>query len=520
MQFVRVLFAPTAVLLLLASFAAGFGALSVRKTADAGSCPTGAIAVGVGASIQPIVDAAPEGAAFCIKSGVHRLQTILPKNRQKIFGAGGAVMNGARLLDRFARSGPFWVAQGPAARVPDHGVCLSSRPVCNNPHALFVNDTPLALVTRLDELSHGKYFIDYNQGLIYLTDDPKGKKIELATAQVAIASNGARDVTVKNLIVEKYASLAQRGALYGDLDSQATGWLIEGNEVRFNSGAGVLVGANGVVRGNKVHHNGQLGVHPQIGNVLVENNEIAYNNIYGYDATWEAGGLKAAKMAGLTLRANYVHHNQGPGLWCDIECRDVLYEHNRVEFNADVGIFHEISFAATIRNNHVSFNGCGGEQRSRQWFWAAEILVAGSANVEVFGNIVKAGSDGVGIALVDQGRQTADGRGYYRTEHNFVHDNDIAFTGRSGKYGAVSDTRAGSPNFRIIETGDNRFDRDIFRFPADGFTAVFGWGQDLYNFEGFRLLGQELNGRVVTDRSSRRGIDSLPGEANLAECRD
>jgi Right handed beta helix region len=500
---------PIATFVLLASFAAGLGALSAHRAAAVGACPKDTIAVGVGASIQKIVDAAPEGASFCIKSGVHRLQTILPKNRQKFFGDKGAVLNGARLLDHFDRSGDFWVAPGPEERAPAYGVCLGSRPACNNPHALFVDDAPFALVTRLDQLTAGKYFIDYDRGLIYLMDNPKGRKIELAAARVAIGSNGARDVTVRSLIVEKYASLPQRGAVYGDLDAHATGWLIEGNEVRFNSGAGILVGANGVVRGNKVHHNGQLGVHPQDRNVLIENNEIAYNNIYGFDATWEAGGLKAARMTGLTIRKNYVHHNQGPGLWCDIECRDVLYESNRVEFNADAGIFHEISFTATIRSNRMRFNGCGGEQRGRQWFWAAEILVAGSGNVEVHGNVMQVGSDGTGIALVDQGRQTADGRGYYRTEHNFVHDNDVTFTGKHGKYGAVSDRNADSPNFRMIETGGNRFDRDVFRLPAGGFAATFGWGLGVYDFEGFRAVGQELNGRIAMGRPSAAGAGVL-----------
>jgi hypothetical protein len=493
---------------LTAAIAIALGPMGLAKEAlaqgtptlgGANACPPGAIPVGVTDSIQPIVDAAPEGASFCLQSGVHRMQTIRPKHRQKYFGENGAVLNGARLLDRFVRSGPYWVAEGPALRAPVHGLCLRSRPTCNFAEAVFVNDAPLNHVSRLDQMSGGTYFIDYPRRRIYLADDPAGKKVELAVNRVAIASNHARDVVVKNMIVEKYANTAQRGAIYGDLDRLATGWLIEGNEVRFNSGAGVLVGDRGVVRGNNVHHNGQLGIHPQGRDVLVEGNEIASNNIYGYDATWEAGGLKAAGVVGLTIRGNHVHHNQGPGLWCDIGCRNVVYESNSVEFNADAGIFHEISFDATIRNNQVRFNGLGGEQRGHQWFWAAEILVAASAKVEVYGNVIVAGPEGVAIALVDQGRRTPDGRDYYRTEHNHIHDNDIAFTDSSGKFGAVSDTSFVSPNFSIIEDGDNRFDRDTFRFPPSGPIATFAWGHKIYDFDGFRALGLEANSRTTTE---------------------
>ena len=59
-----------------------------------------------------------------------------------------------------------------------------------------------------------------------------------------------------------------------------------------------------------------------------------------------------------------MHDNDGPGLWCDIECRNVVYENNLVENNQHIGIFHEISFKAVIRNNVVRHNGSGNEAGS------------------------------------------------------------------------------------------------------------------------------------------------------------
>ncbi len=46
-------------------------------------CPPGAVVVEPKASIQAAVDRADEGAAFCLKNGVHRLQVIRPRRGQR-----------------------------------------------------------------------------------------------------------------------------------------------------------------------------------------------------------------------------------------------------------------------------------------------------------------------------------------------------------------------------------------------------------------------------------------------------
>ena len=119
--------------------------------------------------------------------------------------------------------------------------------------------------------------------------------------------------------------------------------------------------------------------------IRIEGNRIWSNNIYGFDPGWEAGGVKIAESDGVTFRGNHVHDNNGPGLWCDIECRNVVYEDNLVENNQDAGIFHEISFNAVIRRNVVRHNGSA----SRGWFWGADIRrrrVAGRGGDRQYGD--------------------------------------------------------------------------------------------------------------------------------------
>ena len=106
----------------------------------------------------------------------------------------------------------------------------------------------------------------------------------------------------------------------------------------------------------------------------------------------------------LIVRGNFVHDNNGPGLWTDIDNINTLYENNIVEGNSGAGIFHEISYSATIRNNQVRGNGF----RNRGWLWEGGIMVAGSQGVEIYGNILEDNYNG--ITLIQQDRGSGDTR--------------------------------------------------------------------------------------------------------------
>ncbi len=82
-----------------------FGTKPISKPADA-------IPVAVGADLQSLVDAAPAGSTFWIEAGVHRMQSVTPKDGDHFIGEHGAVLNGARLITEFDREGHNWVATG------------------------------------------------------------------------------------------------------------------------------------------------------------------------------------------------------------------------------------------------------------------------------------------------------------------------------------------------------------------------------------------------------------------------
>jgi hypothetical protein len=458
----------------------------LRGVADK-PCPPGAIAVEAGSSVQDAVDRAAGNATFCLKNGVHRLQVIRPKGGQRFYGEGRTVLNGSRVLTTFSREGPYWVADGQAQHGRIHGNCAKASPACRYPESLFIDDRPLTQVLSKEDLKIGQFYHDYGGQRLYFVDDPTSHTVEFTVAAFAFGG-AAPDVLISNVTVEKYGSIAQKGAIEG---MAGIGWTVENCEVRLNSGGGVTVGTSGRVRGSDIHHNGQIGIAGVGRDILIENNRIWGNNTRGFNFNWEAGGVKVALSDGVVFRGNHVHDNGGSGLWCDIDCRNVIYENNLVERNEDTGIFHEISFNAIIRNNVVRYNGNG----HRKWLWGPDILVAASQDVEVYGNVLTVSAGGCGIMLIDQGRRMKNGT-KYKTRNNTVRSNEMTFEGAPCAGGA-SDTEPGDENFMIIGEGNNVFDGNVYRAPRESGQARFAWGHAMLDWEELRKRGIEPNGELV-----------------------
>lgn len=450
-------------------------------------CPRGSIDVPAGASIEDAVERAGEGAVFCLKNGVHRLQVVRPLRNQHFYGEGKSILNGSRVLTSFSREERYWVASGVPPWELRHGECASESPACTMRAAVFIDDRALVPAPSKAELDAGRFYYDVSNGRLYLVDDPEGHLVEAAVAQAAFDSL-ASGVSISNLTIEKYASPPQRSAVRG---AHATAWTIENCEVRLNGSGGIGIGDGTRIRSNNIHHNGQYGIGGIGKNVVIENNRIWANNTRGYEFRWEAGGVKLVLSDNVVLRANSVHDNVGPGLWCDISCRDVVYEGNRVEGNHDAGIFFEISFRAIIRDNVVRHNGIS----HRKWFWGADITIAASETVTVEKNDLTVSPGGCGIILVDQSRQIKGG-GKYKTRDDIVRDNVITFEGAPCA-GGVSDVPPGDENFDIITNGGNRFDYNTYIAPQQSGPARFVWGHSVFGWDEFRGQGQEANGVLL-----------------------
>ena len=132
----------------------------------------------------------------------------------------------------------------------------------------------------------------------------------------------------------------------------------------------------------------------------MQGNDIAHNGFWaGVDPYWGAGGFKFTQTDGLVVRDNYSHNNDSYGMWTDIDNIHTLYENNVVVNNTGIGIAHEISYDAVIRNNVVMNNG--GDTRG--WLWGGAIQIQNSSHVDVYGNKVDM-TGGNGIVMIQQNR--------------------------------------------------------------------------------------------------------------------
>jgi hypothetical protein len=445
-----------------------------------------AVVLKPGQNLEAIVARSPEGTRFHFEPGVYRQQTIYPKSGQKFIGQDGVILSGAMELNSWTNESGLWKHEGLPDPLHFRGECDDGRDLCGPREDLFFNGRLYQRVEFLDDLGPGRWY--YENLRAYLTDDPTGQLVELGVTPRAFGGD-AEDVVLKDLIVEKYASNAQEGAIFAD---DARGWRLSDVTARWNHGAGLSFGPETRVKRGSFSHNGQIGIAGSGGEgSRIEGVEIAFNNYAGYNEGWEAGGTKFWATTGLIVRNSCVHHNEGKGLWTDFDNINTLYEGNIVFLNASDGIKHEISYDAIIRDNIVAANGYGYDN----WLWGSQILVQNSSNVKVYRNLVEVSADfGNGISIVHQDR----GEGAYGPWHavrNAVHDNTIVHLGSHGQDGIASDEDDDS----FWQEADNRFDRNSY-VVADREGEYWTSKDRDAAWDDVRELGIERNGELIAEQ--------------------
>ncbi len=483
---------PDVVAFELAHEAGGSGSSAgVEETGAQNGCepPTEIVEIAPGESIQDVIDAYPPGRSFLLGAGIHRLQTVEPRQGDRFYGERDAacsrlaVMSGARLLTSFELSGGLYLETGQTQEGQIHGACESGWEACRYSEDLYFDDLPLQHVESQTEVGPGKWSFDYTADTIYFADDPTGHRVEISVNRVAFAPT-APDVTIVGLVIEKYAIPPQMGAI-GDQSPQ-TGWHIESNEVRLNHGTGIVVTAGSTVLDNHIHDNGQQGVVARGADITLERNEISYNNYAHFDPRWEAGGAKFSDTTDLVVLDNCLHHNLGRGIWSGSNTIGTLYEANVIFQNWFEGILHgNESYDAIARDNWVGQNG-----EQHEWLWGSNILVSTSKNVSVIGNVIEVSAqfgNGIGVIWQDYGSG-------FESTGNDVHDNEVTFLGSAGRSGAAADF---SPATTLVFE-HSVFDRNRYHMP-DLSQGHFAWVDGDVPFASFQSSGQEHAGTADTN---------------------
>lgn len=301
----------------------------------------------------------------------------------------------------------------------------------------------------------------------------------------------ANNVTVRNLEVRNYSTDWYNGAIqmtdWVPNQINGSGWVLENLNVHSNAAHGLTLGDDTVLRDSHIHHNGMLGVggYNMRRSQIIEN-EINNNNTSGWDDADHGGGIKIIEAIKTNISDNLVYDNQGTGIWCDIDCDEVVIERNIVRGHHGTGgsgIFYEISENGVIRNNTIS--DCG--RFATSWAWGAGVLVAGSDGVEIYNNSVTDCDTFVGI--IQQDRHVNSGNSSTNTD--FARTDNVTVTGNTFRSTSASQRSAIGV---VQDMGDSSvfsrnfvFDGNTYEVP--GHTSYFyngtelSWGQ--WNARGF-----------------------------------
>lgn len=362
-----------------------------------------AVRLEVGDDFQAVVDAHEPGTLYRIGAGLHRLQQVVPGDGDVFVGETGAVMSGASDISdgavEWGRDGAHWYVDGQSQAGPTRGrITPGGRDRDLHPEDVFVDGLRYVHVEDRRSLEPGRFFFDYDADRIWLAEDPSQLGlIETSVVPYAFSGDDVADVRIQNLVIERYASPAQMGAVGGE---RVHGWTLQGLTVRHNHGGGIRIGPGMTVQDSSIVDNGQIGIvgagrdpaDDRTAPVVIRRNEIARNLVLDYDPTWEGGGTKFTYThAGILVEDNWVHDNHGHGLWFDLHAYNATVRNNLVEANRWRGIFYEISHGphpevggtrARIIANEVRGNGHGAEDIRR----GSAIFISNSEDVEVADN--------------------------------------------------------------------------------------------------------------------------------------
>jgi parallel beta-helix repeat protein len=460
------------------------------------SAPQDAVKISPGSNINAIVNKYSQGTSFLLLAGEYRLQSITPKTGMSFYGEvkngqlltrlNGSTLISSSLISQLSSN--LYVINGQKQESQPSPLDENNQPrteagwersIYN--HDVFINDKRLQHASSVEQVKPGKFYFDYKNDRVYLADNPFGKKVEIATSPFAF--KGKSNLTIRNLDIQKYANEAETGAINTDSNS-----LIEGNQVSLNHGSGIrLKGDNRtIVSKNYIYNNGSKGIGaPQATNSLIENNEVAFNNANFFAYSYEASGIKTSGSDNI-IRNNYVHDNNGRGIWTDVNAKRITIDSNLVLNNAHIGIAYEVSSDGIIKRNTVGDNGRLGKA-----MFSSQILIQNSYNMQVYENNVQVQSTfGQGINILEVAKRAENNPGYL-SFNNSIYNNKISYLGKSGYSGAIGPTQM---------YAKNRFYNNGYFFSPGDSTRRFAWNGSKLTFAQFQSLGQEAGGFVSNVR--------------------
>jgi parallel beta-helix repeat protein len=441
--------------------------------------------------LQALVDASPAGTTVLVPACTYR-ETVRIGKTLRLEGVPGTEIRGSDVWSAWEPAGERWRA-GPLPPMDQFGVCSDDAPRCHWPEQVFMDGVAVQQVAA--NPGHGEFAVDDARHIL-LGDDPDGHVVEV-TIRSRWVTVSAPDVTIEGIAMRHAANppQAEHGALL--VEPAGRGFTLRGSDLAEAHGTllGILRADNVLVERSTLRSAGQLGLGAwEAADVTIREVDLHDNNTEGFDPGWEAGGVKVQGSLRTRLEGNRVHDNDGPGLWCDVDCRDTIIEGNTVFANTGAGILFEISDGATIRGNTVW--ACGGG--FSDWGFGGGIVVSSSSHVTVTDNLVAWNGDG--ITVISQDRGEARWRAVVGVR---VKDNDVVATEDPTDpwnrlaLGWLQDWQGVLFDPASANSGaGNRY-----WYPTrEGALARFAWSGALRSLDAFNRTPGEEGGRYMTER--------------------
>lgn len=472
--------------------------------------PTGTPITAGSTDIQTALNAGSVNQTFLARSGMHVVTGtgLIFKQGQTLVGELGSVITGRRLLapgNTWTNCGTnCWYVGGQtqgSAATPSDDMCWredgtggSTFPngnlyPCTQEASVYIDNVPQIGTLTLGALAPGRFFFDYSTDRIYVyaTADPTGSDAQIETelterafADDASSANSGITAHISNIVVEKFT---------GYNASAEPNWTLDYLDVRYGHGTGIYTKDNSVTSHSFVHHMGYQGFGGCCAGAIIQTTENSYNNVAFYNPYQGGGGSKWVNVNGLTVQNNNSHHNFGPGFWTDINNRGASYLNNIVTDNARAGIFHEISYAATISGNVIKRNGIQEAARNGNTYGGC-VQVISSPNVVIHDNTCV--DNGSGIFAAQDGR-TSGAFGATTITGLDVYDNCI-----EQQFSSYAAALGGAPSY---STAVNNFHHNTYKGPSA--SNVYGWNNTTIAFAAWQ-------GTYGLDTTGSRSTGSCP----------
>lgn len=237
------------------------------------------------------------------------------------------------------------------------------------------------------------------------------------------SAQGVHDVQVSGFIFRYAANFPQRAGVV--LHGQNN--LIEHCIIQDMSQTGVDL--NGTLRQCLIRNNGHIGGGAERDGCVNEQCLWEGNSWKPINRMWEAGGTKACDSHRGRFDQCLFYHNGGPGLWFDIDCRDITVHDCAFVENELSGLFIEISQNITADGNYMARNAVGivGTVGNGAWSCGG-IQIGESMGCTIQNNVCLDNKDGIAFREIGpRPIKTRDGQTViYHISNDHITHNTIA----------------------------------------------------------------------------------------------